>query len=159
MSHGGRDKGFAPASVAPEQACLGIEEEEAVAPAKLLHIVIRSLETVTDMPQLQVKEPAQASCQAGINLAVNVNLILYPSVPVPLIAGIDVTRVLYPENCSVMVAVIPVQRSTECPLSTGALLNKRPYRPVEEVIEPFPLYDIQFLDNRVRREHVRQTVF
>jgi len=124
MSHGSRDKRFAPASVAPEKACLWIEEEEAVAAVKLLHVGIRPLETVNDMSQLQVKKPAQASRQAGINLAVNVDLILQPSVPVPLMARIEVTRVLQPENCTEMITVISVQRSAKCPFSGGTMPDK-----------------------------------
>ena len=61
MGHGGRDEGLAAAAVAPEETGLWIEEEEPVAAGEVLHVIIRTLEAVADMPQLQVEKSVQAA--------------------------------------------------------------------------------------------------
>src|SRR5659263_317697 len=96
MGYRSREKGIAPPAVTPEETSLGVEETELMRGSEIFHVAVRSVKMVADVPVLEVKKGVQAAGDPGVNLPVDVELILHTVIPVPFIIRSDISRVLHP---------------------------------------------------------------
>src|SRR5665647_1756833 len=122
MSYRDGDESITPPAVTPEEPRLGIEETELMRGSEIFHIAVRSVKMIADVPVLEVKKGVQAASDPGVNLRVNVELILHTVIPVPFIIRSDISRVLHPYQPSEVIAVVPVQGAAQGPLGDTARL-------------------------------------